>query len=660
MAQDEDDALQGRDGPPAEAAEARSVARAAVVRPRQASRSGDERIRDEADDDDDDDSDEDDDDFEDDDDDDGPVSFTLKEAAGAFSTVWSFCRPFLPPHRKGLALIGLGLLVETAFNVLMPLSLKVLVDDVFEDEDWNSLVTVLTILGVAGIVVSLVAIWYERIDARVSADIVADIRERLYDHAQKLPSAFHARTRAGEVLSRFSVDMATLEESVINAANWAILPALELTVGVGLLFYLNWQLAAVALLIFPIALIGPRLIAPRAVDASYGLKKREASALAAVQEQLGAISVIKAFSLRGVMGERFRTRNREVALAMRRATFLNTMVERSVTIAVLLLHLIVLGAGAYLTFQGTISLGAFIAFESVFWEISYNLAHMMQFVPVLIESSGAARHMQELLDEPVTIADKPGATVMPRPSDAIVFEAVVFGYGPRRRQLEKLDLRIPVGRRVAIVGPSGAGKTTVLGLLLRLYEPQGGRIAIDGVDIRDVTLDSLRGHMAVVFQDNVLFHGTIADNIRLGNPEASDAEVVAAAKKAEIHRYIRSLPKGYDTIVGERGSTLSGGQRQRIAIARAVIRNPAILLLDEATSALDQTTEAALNRTLHGVAAGRTVVFVTHRLTSVMEMDEIVVMDRGRIVQRGTHAELLATKGLYASLWKAQMKGNAG
>ncbi len=660
MAQDDDDARPTPEHLPGGDAHARRPARADTQPPRQASRKDDRHQQDDDGDEDDDDEDDDDDDDDDDEDDEGPVTFTLKEAAGAFSTVWSFCRPFLPPHRKGLALIGIGLLVETAFNVLMPLSLKVLVDDVFENEDWNTLVTVLSVLGIAGIVVSLVAIWYERIDARVSADIIADIRERLYDHAQKLPSAFHARTRAGEVLSRFSVDMATLEESILNAANWAILPALELAVGVGLLFYLNWQLAGVALLIFPIALIGPRLIAPRAVDASYGLKTREAGALAAVQEQLGAISVIKAFSLRGLMGERFRVKNREVAVAMQRSTFLNTMVERSVTIAVLLLHLIVLGAGAYLTFEGTISLGAFIAFESVFWEISYNLAHLMQFVPVLIQSSGAARHMQELLDEPVTIADRPDATQMARPTDAIVFEKVAFGYGPRRRQLERLDLRIPVGRRVAIVGPSGAGKTTVLGLLLRLYEPQGGRIAIDGVDIRDITLDSLRGHMAVVFQDNVLFHGTIADNIRLGKPDATDAEVAAAARKAEIHRYIRGLPKGYDTIVGERGSTLSGGQRQRIAIARAVIRDPAILLLDEATSALDQTTEAALNRTLHGVAAGRTVVFVTHRLTSVTEMDEIIVMDRGRIVQRGAHADLVAAKGLYASLWRAQMKGSAG
>lgn len=253
-------------------------------------------------------------------DDDTPASFTLTQAAGAVSTVWGLCRPFLPAHRKGLALVGLGLLVETAFNVLMPLSMKILVDDVFEGDDWATLVGMLVVLGVAGIVVSLVAIWYERVDARVGSAIVADIRERMYQHVQDLPVAFFARTRAGEVLSRFSVDMATLEDSVVRAANWGVLPLMELTAGLLLLFVLNWQLALVCLLIFPIAFIGPRFIAPRAVEASYDLKNREAAVLASVQEQLGAITVIKAFGLRRIAAGWFGTRNAAVRTAMQRST----------------------------------------------------------------------------------------------------------------------------------------------------------------------------------------------------------------------------------------------------------------------------------------------------------------------------------------------------
>jgi ATP-binding cassette subfamily B protein len=220
--------------------------------------------------------------------------------------------------------------------------------------------------------------------------------------------------------------------------------------------------------------------------------------------------------------------------------------------------------------------------------------------------------------------------------------------------LDNLSLKLKVGKTIAIVGPSGSGKSTLLNLILRLYLPDEGRVTIDGVDIRKVTRESLRSSMAVVFQENMLFNMSIRENIRLGQEGATDAEVEEAARKAEIHRYIMSLPQKYDTLVGERGDTLSGGQRQRIAIARAVIRNPSVLLLDEATSALDQTTEAAVNRTLLKLAEGRTMIWATHRLTSVVDMDEIIVIAGGRAIERGTHAELLAKDGVYRQLWDDQ------
>jgi ATP-binding cassette subfamily B protein len=220
--------------------------------------------------------------------------------------------------------------------------------------------------------------------------------------------------------------------------------------------------------------------------------------------------------------------------------------------------------------------------------------------------------------------------------------------------LDNLSLKLNAGKSIAIVGPSGSGKSTLLNLILRLYVPDEGRVTIDGVDIRKVTRESLRRSMAVVFQENMLFNMSIRENIRLGKEGATDKEVEDAARKAEIHRYIMSLPQKYETAVGERGDTLSGGQRQRIAIARAIIRNPSVLLLDEATSALDQTTEAAINRTLLKVAAGRTMIWSTHRLTSVVEMDEIVVISGGRVIERGSHAELLALNGVYRRLWDDQ------
>jgi ATP-binding cassette subfamily B protein len=335
--------------------------------------------------------------------------------------------------------------------------------------------------------------------------------------------------------------------------------------------------------------------------------------------------------------------------------FLSTMVERTVTISVLLLHLVVLAIGAYLATKGQITIGTFVTFESAFWEVSYNIAHLMHFIPVSIQSAAAVRHIQELLDEPTRGSDRAGAPDLPRVENDITFDRVTFQYeGAQTPVLDNLTLKLDVGKTIAIVGPSGSGKSTLLNLILRLYTPDEGRVTIDGVDVRRVTLESLRSRMAVVFQENMLFNMSIRENIRLGKEGATDEEVEEAAKKAELHSYIMSLPEGYDTSVGERGDTLSGGQRQRMAIARAIIRNPSILLLDEATSALDQTTEAAINRTLLTVSEGRTMIWSTHRLTSVVEMDEIIVISGGRAIERGSHAELLAKGGVYRKLWDDQ------
>jgi len=594
--------------------------------------------------------------FDEDDDDEDLVAFTASEAAGAFATLYRFTIPYLRAYRKGMLFIGFGLLVETLFNVIMPLSLKYLIDEALGEEDFQALVIILSVLAVAGIVTSIVAIWYEYWDARTFAAVIADVRQRMFDHVQNLPSAFFARVKRGEILSRFSVDIAAYEGSVRHLANSALLPLFELIAGIGLLLWLNWQLAIVSLLVFPITLIGPRILTPKAVLANYEQKVNEASILGLVQENVAAQAVVKAFGLQRRALGWFAARNSAARASMSWAGFLSTMVERTVTIAVLLLHLVVLAIGAYLATNGQITVGTFVTFESAFWEISYNIAHIMHFIPVAISSAAAVQHMQEMLEEPQRGADRPGAPDLPRITHDITFDRVTFTYeNADKPVLDGLSLRLDVGKSIAIVGPSGSGKSTLLNLILRLYLPDEGRVTIDGVDIRRVTRESLRSSMAVVFQENMLFSMSVMENIRLGKEGASDADVVEAAKKAEIHNFIMSLPHGYDTVIGERGDTLSGGQRQRLAIARAIVRNPSVLLLDEATSALDQTTEAAINRTLLDLAKGRTMIFSTHRLTSVVDMDEIIVISSGRAIERGSHEELLAKGGVYRQLWDDQM-----
>ena len=590
-----------------------------------------------------------------DEDDEDLVVFTAKEAAGALATIYGFVKPFLSNYRKLLGFVAFGVLVETLFNVIMPLSLKFLIDDALGEEDFQALYKILGVLAVAGIVTSIIAVWYERWDARLAASIISDVRLRLFEHVQNLPSSYFARTKRGEILSRFSIDLSAFEGSIKSVANSAALPFFELIAGIILMLFLNWQLAAVALLVFPITLIGPRILTPKAVQANYEQKLNESALLGMVQENVAAQAVVKAFSLQRRTLGWFTMRNNDVRLRTASAVFLSTMVERTVTISVLLLHLVVLAIGAYLATKGQITIGTFVTFESAFWEVSYNIAHLMHFIPVSIQSAAAVRHIQELLDEPTRGADRPGAPDLPRITNDITFDRVTFTYeGSTAPVLDNLSLKLNVGKTIAIVGPSGSGKSTLLNLILRLYVPDDGRVTIDGVDIRRVTRESLRRSMAVVFQENMLFNMSIRENIRLGKEGATDAGVEDAARKAEIHRYIMSLPQKYDTPVGERGDTLSGGQRQRIAIARAIIRNPSVLLLDEATSALDQTTEAAINRTLLKLATGRTMIWSTHRLTSVVEMDEIIVIAGGKAIERGSHAQLLATNGAYRRLWDDQ------
>ena len=467
----------------------------------------------------------DDDDLEiDDDDDEDLVVYTAQEAAGAFATIYAFVQPFLKNYKKMVVFVSIGVVIETLFNVIMPLSLKFLIDDALGEEDFQALYMILGVLAVAGIITSIVAIWYERWDAKLAASLIADVRSRLFGHVQDLPSGYFARTQRGEILSRFSIDLSAFETSIKSFANSAALPFLELIAGIILMLFLNWQLAAVALLVFPITLIGPRLLTPKAVQANYEQKlarSRRCSAWCRKTSRRRRWSRRSACSAAPSAGSRLR--NNQVRDKTASAVFLSTMVERSVTISVLLLHLVVLAIGAYLATKGQITVGTFVTFESAFWEVSYNIAHLMHFIPVSIQSAAAVRHIQELLDEPTRGADRAGAPDLPRITNDITFDRVSFKYeGSETPVLDNLSLKLKVGKTIAIVGPSGSGKSTLLNLILRLYVPDEGRLTIDGVDIRKVTRESLRSSMAVVFQENMLFNMSIRENIRLGKEGATD------------------------------------------------------------------------------------------------------------------------------------------
>lgn len=557
--------------------------------------------------------------------------------------------------RWGVALLILGgLIIEMAFTAAVPMSFKYLVDYAIVPKNETVLVGILAGLTIGVVVVSAAGLGCDYLYAQFSTGLLNELRARMFQHLQRLGMNYFSRTSAADIGARFSTDLASLEHALELAVIEGALPALDLGLSAVLMFTIDWRLGLLALLVFPICLAGPRVITPRAMSASYDCKQSEAKLASNVQENLASQPVIKAFGLEKSVLARFGERIAQLGTASLRFSFLGSLIERSAGIGTLVLQVVVLAAGAYLTFHDKLTLGSLAAFQALFINFSYALNVLTQFYPTLVHAGGGMQRIEELLEEKPGVMDVPESRPLPRLAKEIQFNHVKFGYTAEQLNLNDVNFSIRAGESVAFVGPSGSGKSTVLTLLTRFYEPQAGTVAFDGCDVRTAPQDSLRAQLGIVFQESILFNTTIRENIRIGKPDATDVEVEAAARAAEIHDIILAMAQGYDTSVGERGGRLSGGQRQRVAIARALLRDPRVLVLDEATSALDAGTEASINQTLERAARGRTVVSVTHRLASVVTMDRIFVLDRGRVIEQGRHDELLALDGVYSKLWEKQ------
>jgi ATP-binding cassette subfamily B protein len=429
---------------------------------------------------------------------------------------------------------------------------------------------------------------------------------------------------------------------------------LTLLMSAVMLFVLEWRLALLALAVAPMVFLGPWLFGARAAEASYRQQEDAGAVAAVLQENLSAQGLVKAFELQEVAQATFRERVTQLVRSTIRATFLGSLLGTSGELTITFIQLLTLGVGTFMVLSGNLTLGALVAFIGLLGNVLGPMNGLSGLLQALQQATGGMRRIDELLTDEPQVMDTPDAQPLAPFTKEIRFDAVTFSYTGEQANLKDVSFTISAGQSVGFVGPSGCGKSTVLGLVLRLYDPAVGSVTLDGVDARRVTQASLHKQMAMVPQDTFLFNSSVRENIRLGRPGASDPDVEAAAKAAEIHDVVMSLPQGYDTVVGERGARLSGGQRQRLAIARAVLRGASILLLDEATSALDPTTEAAINRSLAAIARGRTTITVTHRLASVVQADRLFVIDQGRLVQQGTHAELLGQEGLYRKLWQQQ------
>ena len=580
----------------------------------------------------------------------GKSQLNVMGITGFLARALGYIRPYWPQA----LLILVGLTIGIAYTVLIPFSFKFLINSAIVPGDLGNLALILIILGSVFIVQSFATLGREYLAARVGAKVMTDMRLKMFTHLQHLSMNYYAKVPVGDVMSRLTADLQVIETALTRAIPMMVFLFLSAFVSLGLIFREQWLISLIIMGVLPFFFIGPRLFGPRASRASYERQRDNAKVTTTLQENLSGQPVVKAFGLQELAIANFQRDVDRLARSAVRLTFFGSLLGTSTTISGALVQLLGLGIASYMALRGDISLGAMVAFVSLLGNVVAPLQNMSTIISLTQQATGGMQRVDELLGERPQVEDPADAPPLPRHSKEIRLENASFSYTGEKLDLNNVSLAIPSGQHVAFVGPSGCGKSTILNLIMSFYDLNEGSVTIDGHDIRQVSERSLREQTGAVLQDTFLFNTTLRENIRMGRLEANDEEVAEAAKSAEIHDVIMSLPKGYDSMVGERGGRLSGGQRQRIAIARAVLRNPSILILDEATSALDPGTEAAINDTLEQLGQTRTVLSVTHRLSSVVKADRIFVLERGRLAEQGTHQELLQLNGVYHRLWEQQ------
>lgn len=556
-------------------------------------------------------------------------------------------------YRTVLLFLFAGLVVESLYDVGVRYSLKFVIDKAVVEGDMPALLLILGLLGAGAVLFNFVVIGCDYFWARIGGRIVNDIRYDMFVHLQSLPVGFYRRASSGDLTSRFNADVGQIQQGMILAFPMAMMGLVEIIATLVLMLLVHPLLAGIAAAGIVLSLLMPRFIQGKALDASFVLRREEGRMIGYLQENLTGQSVVKAYGLEGHTATDFSSRLEELLTKLARANFLSYLVSRLPSLTFLMLQLVVLGVGGWLTINGRITVGDLVAYQALLIGLNSAIYNLTWMVPSFIEATAGWRRIREILDEPLGIQDRPNAREIGRFTTTIDVDKVTFRYpNTEAPTLNRVDLKINAGEYVVFVGRSGAGKSSIINLILRFYEVTEGRITIDGQDVRDVTMASLRRQIGLCSQEVTLFDIPVRENIRLGALDATEDDIIAAAKAAEIHDLIMSLPQGYDTLAGTAGARFSGGERQRIALARALVRKPAILVLDEFSSALDPTTEAEILRTIDRLKGTCTILSVTHRLSMAENADKVVVMRGGRIVELGTHNELIAKRGEYSRLWK--------
>lgn len=562
----------------------------------------------------------------------------------------------LRPYWRGLAVTTVFVLLQTGLGLLPPLFQRDIVDQVITARQIDRLLPLILGLVAVYAFTGLTEFGDQYLRHTIGERILYDLRVRIYNHLQRLSLAFFERTSTGELMSRVSNDVSALEQFVTHGTILTVVAAVRLAGAAIVLLVLEPRLALVALLPVPLIAIGLRWFNRRARPIYRRVRDRLGDVNARLQDDLAGIRVIQAFGQEDAELDRFsavsqRYLDERVASIGTWSTFFPALGFLSALGGVL-----VLGAGARMVLLDQLTLGTLVAFLSYSVSFYEPIRRLTDIDNILQQAIAAAERIFELLDEAPDIRDAPGAIDLAHVTGAVAFEDVHFRYGDGDEVLHDVDFHVAPGEVVALVGPSGAGKTSIANLLSRFYDPTHGRVRVDGYDLRNVQIRSLRQHVSVVLQDTFLFNATVRENLTYGRPAATDAELEAAARAAYAHEFIAALPNGYDTVVGERGVKLSGGQRQRLALARAILTDPRILILDEATSSVDAEAEYLIQQALEQVLRGRTALIIAHRLSTIRNADKIIALEGGRIREVGSHRDLLARGGLYSQLYQRQLE----
>ena len=577
----------------------------------------------------------------------------------ASETLWASLKRIFrlsKPYRFKFYVATVLALFASAVGLSVPLGLKALLDAVFETGDVALLNLITVVLFALFILQGFLSFgssyWLEWVGERV----VTDLRKSLYEHLHRLGFRFFSNRRLGEITSRLTNDVASIRTALTDAVPNSITTTFSLLGAVFLMMLLNWRLSLIVFMTVPLVTFMTRYFGNKIRKLARGVQDDLADSTAIAEDALGAVRIVKAFAREAFEVRRYSKAVENLFATSRRKILLSSLFWSGIGMLFMTTLVIIFWYGGHEVLADRLSTGDLVAFIFYAFSIARSISQMSRLYTSINTAVGASDRIFELLDETPEINDEPQAKPLPSVEGTVEFQGVTFAYEGSRNVLKNVSFGVSSGETIAVVGPSGAGKTTLINLIPRFFDPQKGRICIDGMDIKTVQKKSLRNQIAIVPQDVHLFGASIRENISYGKLDATEEEIKTAAQDANAWEFIDELPSGLDAMIGEKGVKLSGGQRQRLAIARALLKDPRILLLDEATSSLDSESEVQVQQALERLMQNRTTFIIAHRLSTVRNADRILVMDEGEIVQDGTHNSLIHQEGLYQHLYQLQFR----